>query len=606
MPNERSPLEKKQRSPLEDADDFWELDALLPPRASAPPRMSDIEAVEVSLGEKSPKNEKNTVYNGKYPPITASPISGKEKIDFSAWLKFKEDRKNTSSSPVRDDILEYVPDNPLIFRVRIQRRRTFDGIDERSLSDMRKLSSETAEFTKNVEFTAFFPQYSRMTEEQKRCYIGFRTQVMNGNYPEVSESYILFLLYEIINLPDRFPPSEGIDLVCTLMNEYRGCSDGLFSYMCDWLADLCLINRLPIPFERLEAIREKVYKRATWKEMYVPFRADVSEPDACVLLSTASAYDYRTSKYYTAETSEYFESHIPKAIGAALRTFSATEQASDSERDITTLSHDAFRGAFRSAKSRYNVAIDCACFTRSPLLRQTVTALVKYAENFVREMIGIRARLSVSFLATEKKEAVKAYFDPLIKREESRPPLKRGRKKKLPEAPVPTPVPEYEKYYEPQSSAFSPELAARIEADSWRTTELLISAFGGEEITADTPEETDKIAFDAVNPQEEPHLPPQPSIDNANLKNISQAKPSTSAQVPKIEGLNMLLRGNFREFNRIARENGLLPDTLAENINQWAIEVYGDIAVDYNGVEFSVLEDYRSELEEMLSAYSDR
>ena len=395
------------------------------------------------------------------------------------------------------------------------------------------------------------------------------------------------------------------------MREYKNCSDSLFAYMCDWLADLCLINRMDAPMKLLEPIRDRVYRCATWKEFFVPFRADISVPDASVLLVTASEYDFRKSKFYSTETADYFEKHIPLAIAAAMQNTTLSDTCFVGiDKDVTTLSHEAFRCAFKSAKNRYSVSIDCACFTRSPLLRFAITSLVKYAENFVREMLGIRSRLSVSNMRTEKKDAIKQYFDQFIKRESERPPLKRGRKKKIPETPVAPPVPEYEKYYDPPSSGFSTELAAKIENDSWRTTDMLLTAFADttEEPSATAPKnnpildkEEPKTAFDTVN------LPKTEISKSEPTPKTSEVIPTSpnSYQTVEIEGIKLLLRGKSPEFGEFARKNGLLPDTLAEQINQLALDTYGDIAVESDGTigGFTVIEDYREDLEEITQTH---
>ena len=649
--------------PLDDVDGFWELDALLPPRAAPPPRPADVSTVEVSLGDGGERGTENgyrtyrysavpaqqkfgdtsktqpdaangggassearkEVSGRKYAPITSSYASrGAVKIDYKEYLqRRREGIADPSFVQDGDECFEYVPKNPLIFRVKIIRRSDFDGIEERSYSDMKRMVGKTAVFTENVEFTALFPQYSRMTEEQRRCYIGFRTEVLSGRYPEVSESYILFLLYELINLPEHFPPKRAVEIFCSLMRAYRNCSDSLFSYMCDWLADLCLINRMDAPLELLEPVRERVYKRAIWKEFYVPFNAESAEPDACVLITSASEYDYRRSKFYSAETADYFETHIPKAVGAAIRGLSLSDAAvTNVTNDVTTLSHEGYRWAFRNAKCRYTVTIECACFTRSPLLRSMVSGLVKYSENFVREMLGIRSRLTVQCVAGEKKELINGYFAPLVKRERDRPPLKRGRKKKIPDQPPRSEIPEYEKYYEPQNVGFSAELAAKIESDSWNTTDMLLNAFGGVEASAEsdaaqaseTVAENDASGAFAGGADEKPEnaLYTVNSREKANSDGLTIPDPPAEKaevreKIPQGErtveicGLRLLLRGKSREFTQLARENGMLPDTLAERINGIALDTYGDIALEGDGTigGFAIIEDYREELEEL-------
>ena len=169
----------KNKDAFDELDDFWELDALLPPKAMPPSRTADVETVEVSLGEKSyeggyeryeaktggsipPRStaSSSTKDERKYPPITSSYASRSgKKIDYSAWLQRRRDGEGSVvNGGGNDEVFEYVPENPLIFRVKVIRRRDFDGIEERSLSDMKLMAEETEIFTENVEFTALFPQ----------------------------------------------------------------------------------------------------------------------------------------------------------------------------------------------------------------------------------------------------------------------------------------------------------------------------------------------------------------------------------------------------------------------------------------------------------------
>ena len=655
MPIGDNGKKKTENGIFDELDDFWQLDALLPPRSAPSRRSSNVETVEVSLGEGdktsgmerfenageecigngvSPRNgssvggsgifRNNGAQNGgsggkyqspatrKYPPITRS--GGK--INFDEWLKRRnEGERGYGSAEANDEVFEYTPDNPLIFNVKVIRRRGFEGASEPSIAEMREHFHLTAEFKGNVEYDSLFPKLSRMTEEQRLCYIGFRTEVFAGRYPEISSSYILFLLYEIINLTDLIPPERGVDIICSLMREYHRCDEGLFANMCDWLQDYCLINRLGAPFKQLESIRAMVYKKAVWKEFYVPFNATVAEPDACVMLNTASSYDYRTSKFYTAETAECFETHIPKAIGCAVRSLSVTDplglqgelSAEAVKRNVTTLTHEAFRGAFRGTDKRYTVSIECACFTRSAILRQMITGWVKYAENFVREMLGIRSRVSVSNVSSEGATLIKEYFDPFIKRDPERPPLKRGRKKKIIDpaevAYKPT-VPEYEKYYEPKQEGFSPERAAQIEKQSWAVTDMLIQAFDDSGILDDAREfERGGDEID-TEPIEVVRLHEDASAERSDDTAANRSKPADKKNSPVIDGLGLLLAGKNGEFKALAMASGILAETLAERINELALEEYGDIAVESDDGfnTFRLVEDYMAELTEIYNS----
>ena len=60
----------------------------------------------------------------------------------------------------------------------------------------------------------------------------------------------------------------------------------------------------------------------------------------------------------------------------------------------------------------------------------------------------------------------------------------------------------------------------------------------------------------------------------------------------------MLLNGDSRGFEQLANENRLLPDTLAERINELLYDSVGDIVLQQSGGGYAVIDDYRTETEE--------
>lgn len=613
---------------FEEQDEFWKLDALIPERRHIPQRSLDVTATDVFFGSDgenniTPEVEKISNPNANsesgesvtkpdiesnkstaYPPITSS---GGERLDFEEWVK----RKYQAISEERNKLVcEYVPKTPLITLVRISKQQTFGRAAERMLSDMEAMYEVDVEFTKNVSFTAFYPQYATMTPEQTHCYLGFRTEVRNGHFPAVDESYIYLLLYEIINLGDKIPPIKGVDLICSLMNAYRDCSDRLFANMCDWLADLCLINQLEAPFSRLEEVCERVYKLARWKEFFIPFDLEHISADACVLLNCASSYDYRKSRYYTNKTAAVFEKHLPAAFDAAISGISLIDKSfSNSRKETTRLIHEAFRGSLCSQSAKRMISIDCVCLTRSPLVKQTVTALVKFAENYIRELIGVKSRLTINYLGTDRKKYITEYFEPFIRRTyENEKTASDGSStantKDISE--LKRELAEYEKYYEPQSDEFSLSRAAEIEKASWKTTDMLLHAFEGEaEEETERPSEAAVIPdnnalqashFEASDNRSSVTATAEENGIGSSLKASDQRR-AGSGDIA-IEALRSLLCGKLTEFREIAASNNMLLETLADMINERALESYGDIGVeiDENGIPH-LIEDYRNELE---------
>ena len=65
------------------------------------------------------------------------------------------------------------------------------------------------------------------------------------------------------------------------------------------------------------------------------------------------------------------------------------------------------------------------------------------------------------------------------------------------------------------------------------------------------------------------------------------------------QGIRLLLSNRQADFRAFALECGMLPETLADRINEAAIEAYGDIAVEI-GDGFVLIDDYRNELTNMI------
>lgn len=572
---------EKRNNGISEADDFWELDDLLPRRRLSRDEPSDTSAVDVVFGEDSTQHRAELVIT---PRITDRPDAA-EPTQRPAPVF----RPMGESAEPETSVTEYVPKNPLISRVVIVKRSGYLHLAVRMLSDMHRLFDREASFTENVEYSSYFPQYSNMTERQLECYLGFRTEVRKGRFPKVSESYIYMLLYEIINMTERIRPEEGARMLCSLMLAYRGCSESLFSNMCDWLEDLCLINELECPFAALEPVRGRICKLASWKEFYIPFRSDGISPDAFAMLTAASAYDYKKSYYYNAANAQMYDKHIPAAFDAAISRISGEDpRFSPSDNGNTRLTRESFRGALCSPTLKRTVTVECVCFTRSPLVRQTVTGLVKLAENHVRELLGIHSRLTVSCLGAEKRRLVAEYFEPYLKQKSAEDARRRAR------ASATDPEAGYERLYEPRSTGFSPQLAAEIEKASWQTTELLLQAF-------EEPQEPEQTA----QAQTERHASETPHAPSSAATPTAQISPPQSVNTLAPTALGLLLRGDTAGFFRLAASASQMPETLADEINELACEAYGDIGVIFDGNTPRIEEEYREELES-LAQQSER
>ena len=211
------------------------------------------------------------------------------------------------------------------------------------------------------------------------------------------------------------------------------------------------------------------------------------------------------------------------------------------------------------------IEIEYLSCARSPELRFAVTDTVKYAENNVRALLGIRSRYHTPNLAMPLRSAVDEYFAP----------FKRELKKKPDE-----PVPEYEKYYDAGETDFSLDAAKSLEESSWATTGLLVG----------DPEEEDAPA--APPPPEEP---PQKAVSPT----VTAADTAPTGGYIK-EALSCVLSGDSEGFRKIAKNRGLLPDTLCEELNEALFDEFGDTVVFADGNRYLPVPDYTEDITEWM------
>lgn len=552
-------------SGIDEKDDFWSLESMLPPSAfkkKAVESSYDVNAVTLDIGgSDAPKGEAIPPRPApKYPPITARVNRAP-----SADTKNKQDKAPEIS---------YVPSCPLIKRVDII-DCTFSGAaSERFLSDGYALIDKECSFEGNVPYLTAFPQYATATEAQRRCYIGFRTELRNGRYPEVDKAYLYLYAYELINLTSYLTPEKRAEM---LANALYGCDwtdDKTFSDLCTWLGDMCLVHRLDVPEVMYEdSVHTRAMKLARVREIFTKHTAAPLSEQAYRFALSACRYDYRTSRFYK-EYKQYYDKYIDDAVCFAMQKIAETSFDLKLRDETCTLTRESYFGAYRTAGVRYRIVLECACITHTDAEKSLVTDLVKYAENCLRAALGIKQRLTVEHLNIQRKEMLKRYFAENVARKVS-PTVKPSAEKT---AAVPE-IPEYERMYEPKSEVLSFENAAMIEEMSWEVTDKLVTAFEGEEIEEIPQEETPLVETEIT---------------------VSAV---TGATDPLIEGLKLLRNNDYQAFCELAKRLGKLVDAFADEINEMLLDEIGDVGLEGDGTRYWIAEWYCDEVAEIVGRY---
>ena len=543
------------------------------------------------------------------------------------------------SSSFRDTglIRSYEPRHPFLRHVDILTWPSAYNFYERFRADAVSFFSREGQEVPYAEFVSYVPQYSMMTDAQLAYYFRWRSCLRAGKLIKASRSYVLLFLYEVINLPDLIAPEDGVKLLCRVITGYAETVIGIRNSVIPWLRDYCLIHGVSLPREYMHDIAAIAGRYTALPEFFVCYDIESGAADPLSLASVLSHYAWQESKYMTAAGRGCYERHMPAAITAAMTAMGGGATADGSlERYIA----ESYSGAVCSSEVKCRLRIDyiraCGCADS-----EAVTAAVKYAENQVRRLLGIKARFKITALPEEMRRAIDRYFAPVIEREES---VRRAGKR--PAAP-PEVAPEYEHFYAPESSGMSFDRAMEIERRSWRMTERLEEAFSdaadvrsavggasdgnvsaenaaGKTGTERTSDKTgangalDKTCAEgaAGSVYTASATGAAGSLYTASATGTAGAVHTTGSMgtaddadeaagaadsgSPELIGLRMLLDGDGAGFERYALSAAILPAALCDRINELLYDDIGDSIAEHTASGYAITEDYRDEAEEFL------
>lgn len=531
----------------DERDDFWNLEKLIPKRQAA-----------------SPFKTRNAVYD----------FSEEGKVVENEVAKSESTRLTVPYKQEDAASFEYTPsNNSLIKRVRIIKRQDKYDFYESFRSAAKVNFDCRGAVSDFVQFYSYLPQYSQLTPSQKSYYFYFRSEVRSGRYIKSDYSYLYLLVYEIINLPDLIPPDKGIKLLITLWREYRGRLPRIDLYFNIWVRDYCLVHKLEFPISEVSDFIFDIVSVSQLKEFYLSYYKEAGEIGLLSMLAYLSDYDYRRGKFKDGNPSfdperrkrqaEMYRTHIKGALSELLRE---AVDLFDSSRGGSTAVYrfDAFQNTVCTHSVKCTVEVEYYKLAEASHVREGITAAVRYAENRLRALMGIKSRLAVEGLPDAYKYVLDGYFDALYRRERA----ERERES----------APAYEQLYYAAREELSSANADEIETLSWDTTARL-TEFSDE----DAPDTC--FAEDVQENGEKETLV------------IESEPPSDSFGLDRecIEFIDALFQNN--------RSFGLDAGSLAERVNEAFADGFGDVIIEFDGASYSIIEDYREDVENWLKTH---
>ena len=510
-------------------DSFWDLASLMPKKKKEPPR--------------------------------STPTRGANPVDVCSDQQVSEsgspEEKLSLSTPKEELTAEYEPkDSPFIRKVKLYKRKDAYTFYDRFRQDAERYLSRVAPPCDHVSFFSYVPQYAQMTPSQLQFYFYWRDRCRCGEFISCDISYIWLLVYEVINLPDLIPPEEGVVLLCRVWGAYRQSYPKMDKYLTVWLADYCLIHRLPCPYEWIHSFLPAILENAGIKEFYLSRVSQMNEYGVHTLLSFCSRYDIFSSKFVKTLEKEEIR-RLLRALVPVLERLGQEEAYGPASGEVLDrFTRDAFSGALCAHTVKYRIEVFRLSFRHDPALSGALTAAVKYAENRVRLLKKQKSRLSYDGLLPEDRALIDAYFDRHIPKE----------------VPKQEPKPAYEKLYDAESTGVSFADAEQIESASWSNTMLLVPK-----------EEADSLFVQA-----------EEIVDLADATPTSNESTEREDSCPLTAEQIALLA---RIFDSGSAPADFKNTGLAEAINEAFMDIIGDIVIDMNEQTLDPIEDYREDVE---------
>ena len=560
----------------DELDAFWDIDGLMPARKPVVQRKQGAtDAVEVQFApaktQKAPENDQSR--------LTRRPV-GSGVFDGSRSTRAGHDSPSNTPTPEK----VYESQSGLVHRVSIYPWKSGYTYYEKFCRDGEYLRRIKGKEAPHVGFFSYMPQYGQMTKAQLAYYLWWRENIIqHGIYLPADYSYILLNVYELINLPED-DPVKVRDALCRLWVAYKKDTPRLDRYFAEWICDYCLLNELPAPVEQLSSIWDDVLAVATLKEFYLDAGDGRTASYVRALLSYCCQYDYRKSKFATGESKALYDQIIPGVLTHLLETDGQGAQLLRGKGGVqdTVISRDSYVAALCSHRVKKRIEVQYCSVSRSHELRMAVTDMVKYTENRIRAHMGVKSRLGVGTLSEAVKREMDVYLDRVV------PRIKNPEREQQEQ---------YEKLYDLPAAPLDLSHSAEIEQRSWETTKKLIEAFEDTDAVGANPE-TPTVPDSAeigIMPQavNSPHYQtPTESVPDASQSD----SPLQDALAVYLPFLRAVVAGDAGAQRMAARDMGKMIDAAADEINDIAVEAFGDVILEEADGGYAIIEDYREQL----------
>ena len=564
-------------------DDFWNLDEYVkkPIQHTQKKQFSPSATSPVEISSDNAASRTTT--------FTDIPINS-EKNDDGKITRFIPPHKKAVSAK-KHTVSEYFPDNPLIKSIKIVSKNENDKIFVETnlfIRERNAILSRKAQPCEHVSFYSFAPRYSQMSRAQLNWYVWWRENARNGIFLETDESYIILFAYELAATGENEDKEKALSLLCSLFSE-NGINNSRNPFykliIRDIIQDFCILHGFKAPISDLSDNLKLLLTNASIPEFFIDLSADQAKITVQKLFLSLSMYDYRRSKYYSPENAELFNTALNGAISAVFgneESYNSIISFANGVYGSVTLEHKLFTRMVNIVNKSVSAEITYFQITN---IQGAITDAVRYAENKLREHMGLKNKLNVFSVSPSVRSAIDAYF------QANYPPMSLPDRRRRSEKQKEEEFHEYDRFYDVPKTEISPEKALEIEQDSWQTTKILTEAFADDGIKEPITEiPSYESSKQVIAPQFDDTIIAHPQEIRTDAGYYAQI----SESIGKIADFITLCKNStLIEQRRFASDNNLSLDELADRINEAAVEIMGDILIEDSGDGYRIIDDYK-------------
>ncbi|MDR1217017.1 MAG: TerB N-terminal domain-containing protein [Oscillospiraceae bacterium] len=433
------------------------------------------------------------------------------------------------------------------------------------------------DYAEYAPFTGSVPCYEYMGHRQLRTYFTWRARVRRGQVANVSPGYAFVYVYELLNNIGIEDPVEGFGKLVGFWNAFRQYDPALDGYMPRWLKDYYVYYGLPDTFQSL------VVQYGLVKHYPEVFVYD-SDETAFNVYSDISRYDARKSRFFEGDNARHMTDgflfvieRFRELCAAAGKCFEDLVYSVSAGKRWRTLFGDALFYPSRDQQDRKVVISkrEWYCFRKDHWMRSSTMP-----SSSGRDLVTYMMRSTESAL----RIAVRYTYN--IKAKVWHYPAELKRMGIDVDATILEAVAEYFAIINRKTITVDDASLNKIRKEAADTRDKLL--------VPDDGAAPDAYADDPP-PDTKTSLPPAAAAA-PDARDV-WAELFASFTSAEKDALASALRGG--DIKEAAAAAGVMPEVLADGINQKAMDALGDVILEFDGAA-SVYEDYAESLIKMM------